>query len=175
VSLESRCHKISINTKIAGSEKNGNNKLKCWKFANNGYPTHHLCAQNVANQHQVDPKSNYLFKVGKFIYDLIFPVCGKHLRADQNRHWKIGKNNAYNRNLLKCLTSWSCSFPHITLNRAKSILWERRRCKISIDTKFDQIRAQEDLQMSIQKRSIEMAKTDGKLRKTRARSNEKGG
>jgi hypothetical protein len=64
--------------KSTRSGKNGENKLKCWKFANNGYP-HTIFAQNLPSPHQADPKSKYLFEDGKFIYDLVFLVRGEHL------------------------------------------------------------------------------------------------
>ena len=54
--------------------KNGKNKLKWWKFTNNGYPAHHLCAQILANPHQGDTKIKHFFEDGEIIYNMVFPV-----------------------------------------------------------------------------------------------------
>ncbi len=64
---------------LTGSEKNDENKLKCWKIANNGYLTYHLCAQNLPNPYHEFPKSKYLFEEGNFFYDVTFLVCEEHL------------------------------------------------------------------------------------------------
>ena len=122
---------------------------------------------------KVDPKRKYLFKDGKFIYDLVFPIHEEHLQADRNLHQKIGKNSACNINQLKRLTSQSFSFLCSTLNHTQLVLLERRWCKLSIDTKLDQIQARENLQILVQKILIKMAEIDGKSRKTQARSNQK--
>ena len=47
-------------TSVARSTENGKNdenKPKCWKIANNGYPAYHLCAQNLPNPYHEFPKS----------------------------------------------------------------------------------------------------------------------
>jgi hypothetical protein len=96
--LESKSRNIFRNTKIAeiqhrelrqpGAGKTEKNKLKWWKFTNNGYPAHHLCAQILANPHQGDTKIKHFFEDGEIIYNLVFPVHGKHLRFAQNIHQK---------------------------------------------------------------------------------------
>ncbi len=128
------------------SEKSDENKPKCWKFANNGYLAYHLRTQNLPDPRHGYPGSKQLFEDGEFIYDVVFLVFGEH-RADQNPHRKIGKNCLDNRNHPKCPISRSYSFLHRTQNHAKSVLLERRQCRISIDTKINRIQAWEDLEI----------------------------
>ena len=90
-------------------------------------------------------KNKAPFEDGEIIYNLVVLVGGKHLRADRNLHRKIGKNSTCNRNQLKCLTFQSCCFVHRTQNHTKSVLLEGKRYKLSIDAKYDQIQAREDL------------------------------
>jgi hypothetical protein len=50
-----------------------------------------LCAQNLPNPYHEFSKSKYLFEEGNFIYDVVFPVHGEHLRGFKLTGISIGK------------------------------------------------------------------------------------
>ncbi len=51
------CPNLTSVARSTESRKNVENKPKCWKIANNGYPAYHLCAQNLPNPYHEFPKS----------------------------------------------------------------------------------------------------------------------
>jgi hypothetical protein len=105
---------------------------------------------------------------------VIFPIRQTHLQANQNPHRKIGKKNHPKcRKQPNCPTSGSYSFLHRSQNRARLVPLERKQCRHSIDTRFEQIRVSKNLQLSVQKRSNEEGENSSKSDKTRRASNQR--
>ena len=66
--------KSNIEVRSTKSEKNDENKPKCWKMTNNGYPAYNLCTHSLPNPYQEFLKSLCLFKEGNSIYDKVLSV-----------------------------------------------------------------------------------------------------